>query len=517
MMTRDQIITQGCVQWVIGVALIGCLFLGSSNLTASTFGDPKGHPTRTCGYVIRHLVEMMNQLMIARGSRLYQDTEKLSDHQNKWHELSGFSDRSCRNKRSSQQVLKTAAHVRSFHTRKVGLLIPTHGLDSYLSQSFDHGLKSACEEMAECDLDQILVRRLYNPYASGDLNRALGHLLYDDGVSVIIGGFHRTDHTVLNRIATLFSVPVFLMSPSAVTSQYSRHVFLHSPSQRLLLARILTYFRSYGITQVALVEPAESEGSTKQDLMSLAGDYGVQLAFYENYHSHYKSLVDVSQKLLKLAPGDRKAEWAQLVSQKTEESAQTGEPFSSEDIFLNPRFDYDALIIADNAKMVRHFVKIFRYLRLKKAIPLVGMHHWRAEEILDPWDPLLEGAHFVDFIGRYDHLPSFIRSHGSSDRSHNGYFIDPAMMAAVDLQLLGYRAMKEALQAMMTHRIKRSQLSEFIRSSLRLQFAQQSTAHLNPHEVYWPTHLFKLSRGQIYEYSQSLQKSPLAQHMMESR
>ena len=478
---------------------------------------------KTCHYVMTQLVTTMKHLLQISEAH-YTTANDTLPHQQPWHQLLQYSSQSCHHSPSRNHILKTAARLRAKHTHKVGVLIPSQGLEPYLIEAFHHGLRSACQHL-NCDPQNNLVVASYNPHATDDLNRAFADLLYHEGVSVIIGGFQAADHAVLNHMSTLFAMPLFLMSPPLDTLPLSRHVFLHSPSERHLLARLMEHFRAQNIKQVVLLEPKSARGTTQQKFTAMAQHYGVELAAYYSYDNHYRSIVKVSEEVLQLRPHHRQAEWAELVKQKTREYEQHGDKLTATDIFLEPQFNYDAIMIADNAKMVRHFAKIFRYLRLKHPIPLVGMHLWRTQELITPWDPLLEGAYFADFIGNYSNLPSFVhhfdrsspptnKTSSSIPTTHNGYFTDPSQMAAVDLQLLSYRAMRQAIQAIVIPNLSRHRLSTRIRLALKQQTAAHGTSlPRKPHEVHWPTYLFKVSRGGIHARPSSTAFKPIAHHL----
>lgn len=462
---------------------------------------------RTCRYVMNELARVMHQLLEAADIN-YMAKAPSQPHQQPWHQLLAMAPGSCHHPSLQPKLIKLAAQVRATHKQKIGVIVPASGLEEYLKHAFFYGLTSACQHGAvPCDPRRHLVMESYNPLAPGDLQRALGELLYNHGISVIIGGFHTAHHRLLSQISTLFAIPIFLMAPGSSDTSSSQHVFQHSPSERLLLARLMEHFRTNNLNQIVLLEPTSTQGSLHQKFKAMAPAYGVELAAYHTYDQHYRSLIDVSEEILQLRPHHRQEEWAELV--KAQQQAQGDTPITAAEVFLEPQFNYDAIMIADNAKMVRHFAKIFRYLRLKRPLPLVGMHLWRTQELITPWDPLLEGAYFADFIGNYTTLPAFIRPFDETSTTissppqqvittHNGYFTAPALMAAVDLQLLGYRAANLAMNFITRPGIKRSQLSKHIRRTLHHEADSYPTSLPRlPHEVPWPTYLFKISDGKI--------------------
>lgn len=470
--------------------------------------SPRSPAYRTCRYVMNELARSMRQLLKAADISSAAKTA-FKPHQQPWQQLLALPTGSCHRTSLQPKIIKLAAQVRATHQQKIGVIVPASGLEEYLKRAFFYGLTSACQQGSiPCEPRRHLVVRSYNPLAAGDLQRALGELIYTHGVSVIIGGFSTAHHRLLSQIGALFAIPIFLMAPGPDDAPPSNHVFQHSPSERLLLARLMDHFRTNNLHQIVLLEPASAQGRLHQEFTAMAPAYGVKLAAYHTYDQHYRSIIEVSEEVLQLRPHHRQEEWATLVKAQQQAQEVADAPITAAEVFLEPQFNYDAIMIADNAKMVRHFAKIFRYLRLKRPLPLVGMHLWRTQELITPWDPLLEGAYFADFISNYTTLPSFIRPFDETSTTstpaqqvattHNGYFTAPALMAAVDLQLLGYRAANLAMNLITRPGMKRSQLSKHIRRTLHHEASAYPTSlPRHPHEVPWPTYLFKISGGKI--------------------
>ena len=469
----------------------------------------KRGPKRTCRYVMNRFANMVRKFV-----ELSETSSTPLHHQQPWHKLLDASFLSCFSKKEARQLLGVAAQIRAEHNHKIGIMIPYKLFEKKLVDSFIHGASSACQEDPICVESQHLVLKRYHHHSRADLEKVAAELLYHHGVTLIVGGFHPPTHEFLNELATIFSLPVFLMAPRAHHDGLSRHTFLFSPSEKHLLARLLSFFKSQNKHKIVLLEPAG--GVTQGFLSSMLDTYNMTMETH-TYHKSYPSMLNVAKEVLELHPHQRKDEWDQLVAQKRAESEELGEELKIEDVFLEPRFQHDVLLIADNAKMVRHYVKIFRYLRLKKPIPLAGMHLWRAEDLLKPWDNLLEGAYFADFIGLYNALPSFVKpldrpakvvlasgeavvkkpEEPGDFALSGGYFIDPAQMASIDFQLLGYRAINQALSLALTPGIKRTHMTGHLQNLVRQNQLGSMKTLSTVNEVYWPIHLFKITRGQL--------------------
>ncbi|MCY4380489.1 MAG: hypothetical protein OXC40_02830 [Proteobacteria bacterium] len=436
----------------------------------------------------------------------YTDKAK-SAHEKRWAKLA-TAKVNCRHKKKAALYLKLAAQVRASHHEKIGVLVPEYLYNQSLRASFVQGVKNACHEASLCTPSEHLVIRYLTDPQPKKLIRHITELLYNKGVSVIIGGFDEGSHRYLNQISKVFAVPVFLMTPRENISKLPPYSFVFSPSEKFLLEGLVSFWSQKNVKRIALLEPKHSDGSIEKYLLEITESQPMTLAKTIHYHPNYQSMLTTSKEILQLLPHQRQDEWQQLLENHKlateQEDLNTEEQqLTEEELFLEPKFDYDVLLIADNARIVRHFVKLFRYLRLTKPIPLAGTHLWRAQEIIKPWDPLLEGAYFVDFIGEYSQLLKAMdlteREGYHEDMSK--YLVDPSMMANMDFQLLGYRATHMALKVAFLPGASRHHMGKIIRQRMSADSTNR------PHEIRWPTHLFQLSKGHLREVATTRSKS----------
>lgn len=294
------------------------------------------------------------------------------------------------------------------------------------------------------------------------------------------------------------------MSQAESVSKLSRHTFVAAPSEKFLLKALLQHWNEQGVRNIALLEPENPSSQLQHYLKQLMSSSNMTLHKAVRYHQNYESILRASKDLFQLHSHQRQGEWAELLRQKKEEAALLETQVKSEELYLAPKIDFDALIVADNAKMVRHFLKIFRYLRLSSPIRLGGTHLWRSEEIVKPWDDLLEGAHFVDFIDEYHNLPSFLHAAtmASVDKARNPsalqHFVPASMLASIDFQMLGYKTAMLALEVVLpTFKNGRTSISATV--DRYILGAKRRLDHSeNAKEIPWETYVFRLSKGRIW-------------------
>ena len=103
---------------------------------------------------------------------------------------------------------------------------------------------------------------------------------------------------------------------------------------------------------------------------------------------------------------------------------------------------FDAVFLPDDFKILKYFVKLFKYYTLAE-MPVIGLHHWRSPEQVADKNLLKEGF-YIDFIGSYDKLPPGLSTSTSPTKL--------ATIKQIDQRLLGYRGLAWLVQAIDTTR-----------------------------------------------------------------
>lgn len=476
--------------------------LASSALFSAQASAPASRG-QMCQQVVHHLSPVLNQLLsylpVASGQE---------EQWNEWNFIATASDIHCRNPHTKRRLLQGARRIYREHSGALGLIMPAPAASSMpeLTEEFHQGWRMACRVLG-CSKQMPILVRYVTPGSQESLHRAIADLTLNRRVMALIGGWDANAARFLNEAARGLKTPAFLIRPFSLgqASAFTFHLF---PHERLLANRLLTIWRQRGVRRLAVMQPAGHSADLLHAVRTSAQSYGVNhVQFFPYDSSRYASMESAAQRLLDLHPQSaRSAEWQERLEQQKQAADLKGEPFDESSIFLSPRLDFDMVLIPDNAKVLRHFLKIFQYLRYSTPLPLAGTPLWRSEEVVKPWDRMMEGAFFVDFIGPYHQLPSFLQQGlqpteagvSSGALSHRGVFIDPLKMAPMDLRLIGYRTMSVALQ-MRYFDVKRKAV---IASKLQ-QMYYRDDFFQNPQvfsEGYtnWPTFVFSLSAGRVH-------------------
>ena len=194
----------------------------------------------------------------------------------------------------------------------------------------------------------------------------------------------------------------------------------------------------------------------------------------------------------------RSAEYAELLNNSRKKAQSEGVGFNPKTVTLPAIKDFDAVIIPDNFKIIRHFSNIFKYLGVNR-IPLIGTYEWRSFDLIHPYDPSLEGSFFVDFIGKYSSLP---RSLNFAIEKDSPYFIDPSSVSRIDHSIIGYHSTSIIDQLLSKNFKKKSQLIKHLRvmnNTHSSSYFKQGRIFDQNQVAYWPSFILNIKDGEIRE------------------
>jgi hypothetical protein len=221
--------------------------------------------------------------------------------------------------------------------------------------------------------------------------------------------------------------------PSQIRGVVSSH-----PSTRDLGKLLSSALHANGIASVAVMQSQQHlDEAFVQGFSEAYTAWGGKIVGLERYHSgRVTEVVATLKKLLSHSV---------VFLPETPQISEPAGPLTPESSGTNtqslPGTKLDGLLILDDFRMVRHIVKIYRSLTRDRLI-FLGNHLWRSTTLIEPREPYLDGAMFVDFIGRYDEIPIQVQD---SDISLDKMSIDPMWVDAFDFGLFAERGIKTAL------------------------------------------------------------------------
>ena len=433
--------------------------------------------------------------------------------------ISSYSYYDCSNIYSLRKVIKHTKIIRNHHTKKIGVILSNAKEDEKYTLSIIQGLSAGCVSF-QCSKN-IKIKKI-DPNNQYSIKLALAQLIINDGVSVIIGGFNLLPAQILNHLSHGFHLPVFLLGDHK-TLKLAKNSFVMVPSDGLIAKRIVQSVSAKPLKRLAILRAQDHSHKLNNYVKNFSKNYGVDIvADYSYIGDNYDSMFNAAQKLFKLVGFDRQIEYQDLVESHRKIAQQNNVEFDIEKVHLPPLIEFDNLLLADNAKVLIHFLKIFQYLSVQGNLNLIGSYLWRAPELINPWQPLLHGAMFFDYIGNYHNIPKQLIELSSSDKdsftginvstnsisiddfqrqtliSHNGMFIDSNLAAQIDYKLIAYRSILIAQKLFHFYPQKRSKFGmEFRNLRIHNSLRQPIKVFYDNHYINWKTYRFVLSRGVI--------------------
>lgn len=334
----------------------------------------------------------------------------------------------CADEEDAADMINTVYDAVGEHSGKVGVIIRyKNEKDAAIVEGF----------RAVPHSEKLIVKQVVDDPKA--VQQALAELVLVHQVAAIMGGTQRRDATLLAEWAAQLRIAFINLAPfSYLGAKRSRFAFTVFPSEMKLAQKMAQYLTQKNYKKIAILRPARNDAVNFSNnvarLVKKAGiDASIQWVYFS---SDYASLEDAVKRLFKIDRKLREKEFKDLYEKMKKEAEDKKIPFNPNQVILPPLVEVDAVIIPDNFRIVRHIAKIMQFHGVR-SLPLVGHQQWRAPELVEPTDPFLNGAVFVDYIGRYDQLPDVLTGGGNSE---NPFFIASGEANKLDYRLVGYRA-----------------------------------------------------------------------------
>ncbi|MBF0443609.1 MAG: hypothetical protein HQK54_17010 [Oligoflexales bacterium] len=424
----------------------------------------------------------------------------------------------CLTQEKAKMALSIIINALASHSGKIGVLLPLEiaatkpVVDALLS-----GMKAVYPSGKINFTDRVVVKNTNG--SAADLEKALADLIFVDNVAMIIGGATRSEANLLSPWADKLMLPIILVSQRDTEIKESFNSFYVFPRLDVLVDSVLGYIDSKKFKRVAILQPAKfTPSKLALTLNEKLTANGVDTSLSTQYNpKDYDSMEIAAKKIFKIDNKARAAELKELYDKEKENAEKEKKEFNPQLVVLPPIIDIDAIFIPDNFRNVRHFVNIFKYLGVEK-IPIIGNQEWRAQGLVDPYEPFLDGAVFVDYIRSYQELPQRIRP----EAGDSPYFVKPEETAKIDYQIIGYHAINLAEQTLKGVPEKRRKLTaKLARIEIRDSvYFTNGPAFDKDRNANWPSFLFKVVNKGIEPLSGSyidLLKSSIPKKEVPSR
>ena len=374
--------------------------------------------------------------------------------------LAGFKPKQCDSFKNRGEIMETLVDILAEKTRRVGVILPP---------------VSASEPAIQIILDQIrreLLQEGYQPSTTLIVRRAdkskeaalrvAAELTHMDRVAILIGGMNPAHAAAIAQMSDQAQIPSLIVSGNAPLGRTAQSMRVYPPVKKLA-SRLVDILKSRDVRQAVVFYPQ-----------------GANLELFQLMR--LKTVAGISYAEATYNPDDAQGVLNAVKSQTGRIASAPGTP---------------AVIILDNFRMVRHIINIVSTSIPDRGIVFAGNQQWRSPALVKPKDDSLQGAMFVDFIGKYRNLPNQIEV----PISDSDFFTTAQAASRIDYEIIGHRLGNLAIEAarfgLSRHQIANRLLAT--RNKWDYYFPNDELAFDNQRDSSWPVFLFKVTDDNITE------------------
>lgn len=450
-------------------------------------------------------------------------TQKINE-EDSFNKLQHISSSSC----ALNSIQSHVKDLLSRHSGKIGILLPLSGPHRHTGLNFEAAIRTFYRKDPLRFKKTVVIADTKGLPRS--FHQALAQMIFKEKVSLIIGGATSQEARLMQFWSHHLETTALLLHEKEAPSATRPYSFYVSPDQDQMSLTLTSYMRSQNYKRIAIFHPEKRQRRFVAQTKKHAKDRGIHVAYSYSYQDrNFKSLESSIIELFRLNDPERAEELAELIAAKKEAEAKDEEIENkkpeedhdqtadiedheyedaelamieqsekpSEQVFLPPIVDVDAIILADHIKTLRHFVAILKYYNVPH-IPLLGTQQWRTPEIFQPEESYLSGSVFVDYIGSYQDLPYRLKVSATDSE----FFTSPGEAQILDLWLMARHSVDIAdriLYILPDDRRDIKRLIEKIPARKHDPFFQSKKVFDPNHMSYWPTYLFTISGKSIYQ------------------
>jgi hypothetical protein len=348
-------------------------------------------------------------------------------------EFGEWTEEDCKDPAKASSILQVFQNYRSKHNGKVVYILPLTSKD--IARPLIRGIKAASEILKE---EVVVIDSNQKGYT---IDTAISEAMFKHDASIIVGGFDQNEILPIVKWSLRLEIPTVIINkkPANIKAnplQIYVHPTLESLSQALVDAnRIRKHQR------ISILRPSSPfSNSLSQNYKSIAANNGITVLHDEVYSSTRPEQIEsAARKLFQLSPNDRREELEALYISAKERAAKERRPFNVKEVFLSPKMTQDAVLILDQFRNTRAVVSMLKFLGVKN-LAIFGTSELRSRGLIEPWEPILRGSYFVDYIGSYQQMPKGLESLASSQPA----FAPTETIDEIDFANIGYRVAQVA-------------------------------------------------------------------------
>jgi hypothetical protein len=374
--------------------------------------------------------------------------------------LASYKSRHCDGFSKRGEILSTFVDVLAQKTRRIGVILPQPSANEPAIQIILDQFRKELKRSG-FDPDSALIVKRADKTREAAL-RAAAELTHMDRVAILIGGIHPAHAAAIVQISDQAQIPSLIVSANAPLGRTKQSLRVYPPVKKLA-ARLVETLQAKGVHQAVVFYPQ-----------------GANLELFHLMRQRTEAAISYSEATYN--PEDAQGILNAVKSQIGRISAASGTP---------------AVVILDNFRMVRHIINIVSTSIPGRTIAFAGNQQWRSPALVNPRDDAMQGAMFVDFIGKYRNLPDQIET----PISDSDYFTTAQAASRIDYQIIGHRLASLATEAtrfgLARHEIAGRLLET--RNRWDYYFPNNELAFDEQRDSSWPVYLFQVSDNTIGE------------------
>jgi hypothetical protein len=480
--------TKKFTQDALCIAFLACLLTGLGTAAMAQADQQKPKPDSPVGRASKLPPEEGCQKLFQKYVIPLQELWKKRPPELKAENTDGYSmiedltSEHCRDADTRSDLIALLSKILNSHTGKIAVILP---LSKYPHLRI---VTNAFESHANAQAKDP--KRIFINFDTQEkpekLLQAIASAVFEHRVTAIVGGSEPQEADSLAGWAGKLMIPTFLLSEPRIPGKNSFVFFAH-PTQKSLAKTAVDANIRFGHKKISILMPSDQRSSKFVAAYNEAAKAsGITVVHQVSYDSkRFDTMEAAAKKIFRLDGADRREELQKLYETAKQHAKETGTKFNPKMIALQPDIQQDAVLIPDSFRLARHFAKIFVFLGVRK-IPMFGHFEWRSVGLVNPWDPFLSNAYFVDFQGLYSDMPERIRIQGPE----LPFFASNDMIEQADFSMLGWRAISVPLMLAQNKSEPRRKLDRLVP---RKTNASAENVYDQENTLVWNAHLFKLS------------------------
>ena len=278
--------------------------------------------------------------------------------------------------------------------KRIGLLLPLSGKYESFGRKVQHAVELAFQNSAFVKDQQIELIPMDSGDTAASHQDGLHKLIEEQQVIAVIGPILSKGVEALADRSDYYQSPV--VSIAQVQGPSSSFMYSCSISNENQAARMIQYATEVrGFKRFAILAPSNKPGEEMAqafwDQISAKGGTVTAFELYEPNLNDFRQPVD---KATGLFYKENRAKEIKDLADKRDELKITKKTMKTIQYFeLPPIIDFDAVIIADEAKTVGQIIPTFAY-RNGKDLPYLGITSWNSPQLVSRAAEQAEGAAF---------------------------------------------------------------------------------------------------------------------------